>query len=207
MGRIEGEDGQNQTAVRYEDLLTGRHRSGKIGVGTRQLGFIALVVVVTGQDNGFPLGEFNFGLAVTKEAGANLRALGIEQDGWSKKGWRTKSVRHKIFEEYKQTNVPMLRDFFLATFLRRSKTAPWPAWSPWLKLKRATFIPASISFSKPSSDQQAGPRVQTILVRRLPTDVLALTISRVIKPPRKVGTFPVLATLMVEFAVFFLFFF
>jgi hypothetical protein len=48
----------------------------------------------------------------------------------------------------------------------QSPTSLWPAWSPWLKLKRATFMPASMSSPRPSSDQQAGPRVHTILVLR-----------------------------------------
>ncbi|SIN59029.1 Uncharacterised protein [Mycobacteroides abscessus subsp. abscessus] len=38
------------------------------------------------------------------------------------------------------------------------------AWSPCEKFKRATFIPALISFSSISSDSDAGPIVQTILV-------------------------------------------
>jgi hypothetical protein len=46
------------------------------------------------------------------------------------------------------------------------RTSLWLVWSPWLKLKRATFMPASMSAPRPSSDQQAGPRVHTILVFR-----------------------------------------
>lgn len=36
------------------------------------------------------------------------------------------------------------------------------AWSPWLKFKRAMFMPQSISPSNFSCDQHAGPMVQTI---------------------------------------------
>jgi hypothetical protein len=52
------------------------------------------------------------------------------------------------------------------TLRTRSSTSRCPAWSPWLKLNRATFMPASIRAARPSSDQQDGPRVHTILVLR-----------------------------------------
>ena len=49
------------------------------------------------------------------------------------------------------------------TLRTRSSTAWWPAWSPCEKLKRATFMPASMSDARPSSDQHEGPSVQKIL--------------------------------------------
>src|SRR5690242_10383026 len=42
----------------------------------------------------------------------------------------------------------------------------WSAWSPWLKFIRATFIPAFSRAVICSSEEVAGPRVQTILARR-----------------------------------------
>src|SRR6478736_1509305 len=43
----------------------------------------------------------------------------------------------------------------------------WSAWSPWLKFIRATFIPASRRAAMPSSEEVAGPMVQTIFARRV----------------------------------------
>jgi hypothetical protein len=40
----------------------------------------------------------------------------------------------------------------------------WLAKSPWEKLRRTTFMPARIIFSKTSGEFEAGPMVQTILV-------------------------------------------
>ena len=62
--------------------------------------------------------------------------------------------------------VAMVLPLAAATLRTRSSTSLCPAWSPWLKLKRATFMPASISAARPSSDQQDGPSVQRILVLR-----------------------------------------
>ena len=45
-----------------------------------------------------------------------------------------------------------------------SSRALWPAWSPWEKLKRATFMPESSISRRTPSRSVAGPRVQTILV-------------------------------------------
>ena len=56
-------------------------------------------------------------------------------------------------------------DFFSLHTLRKRSSTPWCAsWSPWEKLKRATFIPASMSSAMVSSSQHLGPMVQTILV-------------------------------------------
>ena len=93
-------------------------------------------------------------------------------------------------------NVPMLRAFCAATFRNRCKTSLWPAWSPCEKLKRATFIPASIKVPKFSSLQQAGPNVQMILVLRFPTSVLRVIVSSVMFPPCKVGMVPVLEIML-----------
>ena len=41
--------------------------------------------------------------------------------------------------------------------------AACPSWSPWEKLSRATFMPASTRAPRVSTLQQAGPRVQMIL--------------------------------------------
>mmetsp|Transcript_23502 Transcript_23502/g.38297 ORF Transcript_23502/g.38297 Transcript_23502/m.38297 type:complete len:93 (+) Transcript_23502:976-1254(+) len=49
-------------------------------------------------------------------------------------------------------------------------------------------MPASMSLAKPSSDHEAGPMVHTILVRRCNVLTGAVTISRVMNPPAKVGT-------------------
>jgi hypothetical protein len=40
----------------------------------------------------------------------------------------------------------------------------WYSWLPWLKLKRATFMPARSSSSITSTAREAGPSVQTTLV-------------------------------------------
>ena len=40
-------------------------------------------------------------------------------------------------------------------------------WLPWLRLKRATSMPASSSWLSPSSLQHLGPMVHTILVERV----------------------------------------
>ena len=45
-----------------------------------------------------------------------------------------------------------------------SRRALCPAWSPWEKLNRATFMPASSISRRTPSLSVAGPRVQTILV-------------------------------------------
>ena len=42
----------------------------------------------------------------------------------------------------------------------------WAAWSPWLRLSRATSMPAATRASSCPSLDVAGPRVQTILARR-----------------------------------------
>src|SRR6476619_5084184 len=47
----------------------------------------------------------------------------------------------------------------------------WSAWSPWLKFIRATFIPASRRAAMPSSEEVAGPMVQTIFARRVIADL------------------------------------
>src|SRR5208283_6080239 len=47
---------------------------------------------------------------------------------------------------------------------RSSITSLWPEKSPWEKLSRATFIPASNSFSMTSRECDAGPMVHALLV-------------------------------------------
>jgi len=44
---------------------------------------------------------------------------------------------------------------------------PWVSKSPWEKLRRATFMPASINFLSISGESLAGPMVQTIFVLRI----------------------------------------
>ena len=46
----------------------------------------------------------------------------------------------------------------------RSRVAPCASWSPWLKLRRAVFMPASMRDTMVGTSQQAGPMVQKILV-------------------------------------------
>lgn len=88
----------------------------------------------------------------------------------------------------RRSNLPaMLRDFSDATSRKRSKTVPCPSWSPCEKLKRATFMPASIRIPILSLLQQAGPIVQTIFVRRFEVCVGAMTRAKSIWPPWRVG--------------------
>ncbi len=46
-------------------------------------------------------------------------------------------------------------------------TRPWSSCVPCEKFRRATFIPASIKDRSSSSEDDAGPIVHTIFVRRL----------------------------------------
>ena len=46
----------------------------------------------------------------------------------------------------------------------RLSVAPCASWSPWLKLRRAVFMPASMSVSSVGTSQHAGPIVQKIFV-------------------------------------------
>ncbi len=94
-------------------------------------------------------------------------------------------------------NVPTFWFIFFAACLNLSKHALWPAWSPCEKLNRATFIPASINCSSCGISQHAGPRVQKILVRRLPLTPLLLMVSKVMVLPDKSGMSPVFE-IMVE---------
>ena len=59
------------------------------------------------------------------------------------------------------------RSSFSRTFLIRSIFSLCSGWVPWEKLTRATFMPASIIFSKISSRSLAGPMVQMIFVLRI----------------------------------------
>src|SRR6476469_8853250 len=54
----------------------------------------------------------------------------------------------------------------------------WSAWSPWLKFIRATFIPASRRAAMPSSEEVAGPMVQTIFARRVIADLSVVVTCR-----------------------------
>lgn len=72
-------------------------------------------------------------------------------------------------------------DGFLYGNVRADMTETQPQQNS--QLKRATFIPQSMSAAKPSSLQHAGPNVQTILTRRFETSVLALIVSREMNPP------------------------
>ena len=51
-----------------------------------------------------------------------------------------------------------------ATLRTRSIMAFWLSWVPCEKLKRATFMPFSMSLRSVSSSSQAGPMVHTIFV-------------------------------------------
>jgi hypothetical protein len=53
---------------------------------------------------------------------------------------------------------------FRATWRRLAMTFRWVSKEPWEKFKRATFMPARIICSMVSTDSDAGPMVQTILV-------------------------------------------
>jgi len=88
----------------------------------------------------------------------------------------------------KCSNSPMFLSMFLAANRTLSRTAQCPGWSPWLKLRRATFIPAAINFSSWGTSQHAGPIVQTILDRRNLGSDLFRIVSRSMRPPAKIGT-------------------
>ena len=47
---------------------------------------------------------------------------------------------------------------------RLSRVSWWYSWDPWEKLKRATHMPARSRRAHISTEREAGPRVQTILV-------------------------------------------
>ena len=47
---------------------------------------------------------------------------------------------------------------------RLSRVSWWYSWEPWEKLKRATHMPARSRRAHISTEREAGPRVQTILV-------------------------------------------
>merc|ERR1719329_1369226 len=89
----------------------------------------------------------------------------------------------------KELDLPTLTPLFLAAWRSLSRHALCPSWSPWEKLKRATFIPASIICSRVSTLQQAGPRVQMIFVLRDEASVAALTRARLMLEPLSSGPF------------------
>src|SRR5690242_8417019 len=76
-------------------------------------------------------------------------------------------VSRRIFGPCRSARTPMARPVSLDAARTRSYRAWCSAWEPWLKLKRATFIPASIMETSISWESTAGPRVQTIFERRM----------------------------------------
>jgi len=64
--------------------------------------------------------------------------------------------RHAVYQLDRETQYPGTH---VGTFL-------WEAWSPWLMLRRATFMPASASLNSFSRSQVAGPMVHTSFVFR-----------------------------------------
>ena len=63
--------------------------------------------------------------------------------------------------EVVSNNIATVLPVLTIASLKRSHTPVCPATSPCEKLKRAIFIPASISKQRFSTDQHAGPNVQT----------------------------------------------
>mmetsp|Transcript_17158 Transcript_17158/g.31017 ORF Transcript_17158/g.31017 Transcript_17158/m.31017 type:complete len:389 (+) Transcript_17158:622-1788(+) len=75
------EHAQDERSIGHQNLLPLRHGRGDLGIRTGQPILVALVAVVGRQADGFSLDQYNLVLAARKEPGANLRSLGVQQDG------------------------------------------------------------------------------------------------------------------------------
>src|SRR5207248_2326085 len=72
----------------------------------------------------------------------------------------------RIFGPWRSARTPIARPRSAAIRRTVSYTTEWSARVPWLKLSRATSIPASMSSASCEGLDVAGPSVQTILARR-----------------------------------------
>ena len=74
----------------------------------------------------------------------------------------------RIFGPCRSTRTATARPEASAASRTRAITLAWSSASPWLRLIRATSIPASTSAWTISGDSVAGPNVHTILALRIP---------------------------------------
>ena len=79
----------------------------------------------------------------------------------------SRSIAVRISGPFVSSIAAAILPFWSHTRRKRSSTSPWLLWSPWLKLKRAMFMPLSSSLPSMSSVLHLGPSVHTIFVLRL----------------------------------------
>src|SRR5689334_9252757 len=103
---------------------------------------------------------------------------------------------NRILGPWRSARMPTARPEAAAASRTRRYTFSWSSWLPWLKLSRATSMPASTRPRIRSGEEVAGPSVQTIFARRVTRTRLVPSVRAVSLGPPSPLTVNVLVTVV-----------